>query len=152
MISGLIHNTLVSFIIHGLFMLVSSVVLFFLLPLFVALPALIVLYAVFGYRYLTPLYKYNVVPLLPLSILLLSFAAVEVLSGTEMFTLMTNMPSVLTLAAADNLIRAHDLHSGASVGAVVGAAFLPSLLMYAGLRLKMWREAKVAPTPESAEA
>jgi len=143
MTRGVIHNMTVFLLTHGLLMLITAVMSFFLLsPLLAILPALVSLYVVLGCRYLMPLPKNNFVPFIPLTILLFGVALAAAQSGQEMFSLMVNVPSILLLVLLENFIRPPEPYSPISPDVIIGAAFIPSLLMYAGLRLKIWRESK----------
>jgi hypothetical protein len=127
------------------------------------------LYVLFAYLFLMPLLKNNLLSVIYLPILLI--VVVGILHafhvvGTEVFpnstspiglvALIINAPSIFIVFVASELFKGSGpLHYSTSelntVSILYLAALLPALCMYAGLRLKMWRQGRDGNPPAENE-
>jgi len=164
-------NNLRAFVIHGAVILLWVLLLlpfdlFSLSPTdFILYPyALLVvplLYVALGYRFLVPIPEKNLLSVSYLTILFVVLSiilSVSVLAGGlsdligagyGTFTFAVVAPNIPSIYA---LIMGYELIAGASpthhlIPLIISycAAFLPSLLMLAGLRIKVWRQSKAVP-------
>ena len=163
-------NNLRAFVIHGAIILLWVVMLlpfdaFGILPsdllmypyILIAVP---LLYVVLGYRFLTPLSSKGLLSVSYLSILFVVLSiilSVGVLVGgmgnflgdefgTFTFAVVApNIPSIYALVITFELISGPEpVHHLIPLSISYIAAFVPTLLMFAGMRLKLWRQTKQA--------
>ena len=96
------------------------------------------LYVFLGHRILAILPKYNLLSISFISLLLILQSVF--LQGEGWIALAPNLVAIFVVASLNNLLG--DSYSMFAHAYVV-AACLPSLLMYAGLRIKIWQQSRV---------
>jgi len=146
--SFIIHVSIVAFsvmlaVVLTLAMMFIPFMYFLLSPPVWALGlfALVGLYALLGYRFLTPTPDYN---LLSVSVLILAIALVSIVGNLlgDWFVMLPNLPAFYAVAMIDSLLRISFPDQPLSNFSFLIAALLPSLFMYLGLRIKIWRQDK----------
>jgi len=116
-------------------------------------------YVILGYFLLTPRAKGNFLSVVGLAVLMvmifgyLHFVSMLVSDDGSAMLMAFNFPAMhltvamfIALASVTDLLGIALSDDTVSTMTLLTSAFIPSLLIYLGLRLKMWREAKIAAT------
>ncbi|MCL2680090.1 MAG: hypothetical protein FWF11_01235 [Coriobacteriia bacterium] len=153
--SGFTANIVRSFLYQGaaiLFCLIAMFMPFGFVGVSLAAIVATIGYVYFGYKYLLPLPKWNLLSLsfLAMGLGLLSgyfyFADLVTVTGEPNFLMIVNYPAMylgqLILLALSAVFRSDNFAYEHLSSLALAAAFIPSLFMYAGLRAKIYKQNK----------